>query len=57
MNAAALLVRCNAHVAQTLLSLAAAVIHYNRFCGYRQSRPQVGSTKTLRCFLITAKRQ
>ncbi len=41
IEAAALLVRCNAHAAQTLLSLVAAIIHYRRFCGYRQSRPQV----------------
>lgn len=41
VEAAALLARCNAHAAQTLLSLVAAIIHYRRFCGYRQSRPQV----------------
>ena len=41
VEAAALLARCNAHAAQTLLSLVAAIVHYRRFCGYRQSRPQV----------------
>lgn len=41
VDAAALLIRCNAHAVQTLLSLAAAATHYCRFFCHRQSRPQV----------------
>lgn len=41
VEAAALLVRCNAYAAQTLLSLAAGFINYAQFYSYRRVRPQV----------------
>lgn len=41
MEAAALLVRCNAYALQTLLSTAASFINYAQFYSYRRVRPQV----------------
>lgn len=41
VDAAALLLRCDAHAAQTLLSLAAGCANYLQFYSYRRARPQV----------------
>ena len=41
MEASALLVRCDAHAMQTLLSLAAGCANYLQFYSYRRARPQV----------------
>lgn len=41
VEAAALLMRCNAYAAQTLLSLAAGFLNYAQFYSYRRMRPQV----------------
>jgi hypothetical protein len=41
VEAAALLVRCNAYALQTLLSTAASFINYAQFYSYRRVRPQV----------------
>ncbi len=41
VEASALLVRCDTHAAQTLLSLAAGCANYLQFYAYRRARPQV----------------